>query len=190
MTANAIDLCLVSDVKAWLNITQVDATNDALIQRLITGASDFIEQYLSRDIVVTTYTSERYNGPGGSTLMLANWPIVAVTAITVTDQSGTVLSTFAASDCWFDDRTVYLNNGNVFTKGLGNVTVTYQAGYASIPFGLTQACIELVAHRYRERDRIGLASKGMAGETTAYVVTDMPKSTRAYLDQIKNVVPA
>ena len=32
MTANAIDLCLVADVKAWLGITAPD--NDAMIQRL------------------------------------------------------------------------------------------------------------------------------------------------------------
>ena len=187
MTANAIDLCLVADVKAWLGITATD--NDAMIQRLITAASEFIEQWLSRDIVVTTYTNERYHGRGAPMLMLKNWPIVSVSAITVTAQDGTLLSTYAATDCWFDDRSVYLLNGNTFAKGYGNVQVTYQAGYSTIPYGLSQACIELVAMRYKERDRIGQVSKNLAGEVVTFSQKDMPADVLTYLTQIRNVVP-
>jgi uncharacterized phiE125 gp8 family phage protein len=187
MTANAIDLATLADAKAWLNVSQIG--DDALLQRLITGASEFIQQYLSRTVPTTTYTNERYNGKGGQRLMLRNWPIQSVTLVTATDQTGTVQWSYGPSYFWFDDRSIYLNTTDAFVRGLGNITVTYTAGYSTPPYGLTQACLELVALRYKERERIGLASKGLAGETTAYTVVDMPKSTKTYLDQFKNVVP-
>lgn len=188
MTANALDLTTVANCKAWLGITAVDS--DDAIQRLVTGASEFIQQYLSRDVVVLTYTAERYHGPGGSQLVMRNYPIVSVTQIVVSDQTGTALATYGAADCWFDDRSIYLNNGNTFVSGKGNISVTYQAGFATIPYGLAQATIELVALRWKERDRIGHMSKTLAGETVAFMVKDFPPDVKTYLDQFKNVVPA
>jgi len=187
MTANAIDLCLVSDVKALLNLTQI--TDDALLQSLVTGASEFIRQYASRDLIATTYTNEVYHGNGGTFMMLRNWPIQSVTSVSAYDCSNSLVWSYSGSSFNFDDRSIYLTTGDVFTKGRANIQVTYQAGYATVPYGLQRACVEMVAHRYREKDRVGMASKGLAGETTAFVITDMPKSTKAYLDQIKNVVP-
>lgn len=188
LSPNAIDLTTVSDVKAWLNVTATG--DDNLIQRLITGASDFIEQYLSRDIVQTTYTNERYHGNDGVQLMLRNWPIVSVTSITVTDQAANVLGSYTGANCWFDDRSIYLSTGDVFTAGRGNVQVTYVAGFTTVPYGLAQAAIELVSMRYRERERIGLASKGIEGATTSFSIKDMPASVKTILDQMKNVIPA
>ena len=80
--------------------------------------------------------------------------------------------------------------GLVFPRGRGNVRVSYQAGFASPPADLTQACIEMVSLRYREKDRVGLVSKGLAGETTAYSLKDMPESVRTLLSQYRRVVPA
>ena len=187
MTANAIDLTTLADVKAWLNVTAL--TDDAVFARLITSASDFIQQYLSRNIPVTAYTNERYNGNGGQRLMLRNWPIVSVSSVTCTSQTGTVLWSYGSSYFWFDDRSAYLNTSDVFTRGKGNITVSYSAGYAVVPYGLQQVCIELVAHKYKERERIGHASKSLGGEVVSFTVVDMPKSVKAYLDLIKNVVP-
>ena len=45
--------------------------------------------------------------------------------------------------------------GYKFCRGAQNVVVEYTAGYATAPPDIAQACIELVALRYRERTRIG-----------------------------------
>ena len=80
-------------------------------------------------------------------------------------------------------------HGYGFRRGLGNVTISYTAGYVVIPADLERACIELVAYRFREQDRIGLASKGMAGETTSFVTRDVPAAVAAVLDRYKRVTP-
>ena len=99
----------------------------------------------------------------------------------------------AASDSaigyWHDENRLVLR-GLVFPRGRGNVRVSYQAGFAAPPADLTQACIEMVSLRYREKDRVGLVSKGLAGETTAYSLKDMPESVRTLLNRYRRVVPA
>jgi hypothetical protein len=65
------------------------------------------------------------------------------------------------------------------------IAITY--GY--VPAEIEQACIDLVGRKYRERDRIGLASKGLAGETTAFSQSDLSADTKAMLNQFRKVVP-
>ena len=77
---------------------------------------------------------------------------------------------------------------DVFIRGVRNVAIVYRAGYATPPPEITQACIELAALRYRERERIGHASKSVGGETVAFVLDDMPAQTRTLLDRYRRVV--
>ena len=60
---------------------------------------------------------------------------------------------------------------------------------AVIPDDLEQACIELVGLRFRDKDRIGVVSKGMAGETTAFSQKDVPDPVRVVLDSYKRILP-
>ena len=84
---------------------------------------------------------------------------------------------------------IRLKTGKFYT-GVGNVVVNYTAGYAAAPSDLEQACIELVAWRFRERERLGLASKSLqtGGEVESYQTTDVPASVRTNLNNWKKVV--
>ena len=86
----------------------------------------------------------------------------------------------------FDSSTLYLT-GYWFEPGLQNIAIAYQAGYAETPTAITQAVIELVALRYRERDRIGHVSKSLGGETVAFIQADMTPSVRAALQPWRRV---
>ena len=66
--------------------------------------------------------------------------------------------------------------GYGFNRGMANVMVSYTAGFATVPLEIEQACIELIAFRYREAQRVGMSSKGMLGETTSFIVRDVPPS--------------
>jgi hypothetical protein len=78
--------------------------------------------------------------------------------------------------------------GYRFNRGVSNVVISYTAGYAVVPPDLEQACIELCALRYRELDRIGLISKGLAGETITFTQKDFTNSVRTSLMQHKRVI--
>jgi len=179
------DLTTLSDVKAWLNVQTTN--DDALLTRLISAASTFIQSWLNRQIASQSYT-QTLNGNASRKMVLENWPITAVSSLTI---DGVVVSQSPNSQTtgyMFDDKVVYLISRS-FCRGLQNIVISYTAGYSSVPLDIAQACIELVSMRYRERDRIGLASKAVGGETTAYSLKDMSDSVRAQLSQYRRVVP-
>ncbi len=184
MTAG--DLTTIANVEQWLDLT-AGCADEALLTRLITAASGFIRRWCDRDFVSQSYT-DSLDGKGGGRMPLPQQPITAVSALVidgVTVPPGDPVSTPG----YYFTPTMLCLNGYRFARGFGNVTVSYTAGYAVIPPEVEQACIELVAFRYREISRIGMASKAMAGETTSYVVRDMPPSVATLLAQLKKVVP-
>ena len=58
------------------------------------------------------------------------------------------------------------------------------------PSEISQACIELVVLRYRERTRIGEMSRSLGGaETVSYSQKDMSDSIKTLLTQHRRVAP-
>jgi hypothetical protein len=182
------DLTTLANVKAYLSPPLVTTADDALLSRLITAASQFIQTWLNRAIASASYTDTR-NGTGGTILFLGNRPVTAVASVTVDGVAIAPSSPPPTGDGYlFDDSAVYLV-GHCFSRGAQNVVVQYTAGFAATPPEIEQACIALVALRYKERDRIGQVSKNLGGETVSFQQKDMPADVATVLDQYRNLVP-
>lgn len=181
------DLTTLDNVKAWLSPPLTSTADDALLSRLVTAASRFIETWLDRTIAAQDYTETR-DSRGGARLFLRHRPVTAVAAVSVDGVAVPPSSGAGAAGFLFDDSSVSLA-GYAFTRGVGNVTVTYTAGYVATPPEIEQACIELVVTRYKERDRIGQVSKNLGGETVSFSQKDLPADVQTLLDQYRNVVP-
>jgi hypothetical protein len=186
------DLCQLSDVTAWLQTGQnpFPTTDDALLTRLITAASQFIQSWLLRRIAVSDWIELR-DGNGGQRMAFANFPVSAVLALSI---DGIVIPPAPGGGGFgtgyvFSPTELALR-GYVFSRRAQNVIVTYTAGYASVPPDIAQACIELVCQRYRERSRIGEVSKAlMSGETVTYSQKDMSDDVKTLLQQYQVVAP-
>jgi len=191
------DLCQLADVTAWLQTGQnpFPATDDALISRLITAASQFIQSWLQRQIAVSDWIEIR-DGNGGQRMSFANFPVSAVLSLSIdglvippAPAPGGVNGGFGAG--YVFSPTELALRGYVFSRRAQNVVVTYTAGYASVPPDIAQACIELVCQRYRERTRIGEVSKAlMSGETVTFSQKDMSDDVKTLLLQYQAVAPA
>ncbi|MDB5361151.1 MAG: hypothetical protein JWO51_2448 [Rhodospirillales bacterium] len=179
------DLTTLANLKAWLNLTATG--DDAVLGRLVTAASGFIENWLGRPIGLTGHVETR-DGTGGTTLVFAVTPTVAVTALTIDGNPVSPSPDGIAPGYVFSPSRLAVIGGG-FRRGLGNVLVSYQAGYAAVPPEVEQAVIALAALRYRERERIGLVSKGLAGETTSFAQKDMPADVATALQRYRKVVP-
>jgi hypothetical protein len=81
----AKDLIILS--RAYQNLQGVTSV-DALLQSLITAASDTIEKYCRRDFLSTAY-DELYSGNGDRKLLLRQYPLVSVQSLRY--RPGTVL---------------------------------------------------------------------------------------------------
>ena len=191
------DLCALADVTAWLQTGQnpFPATDDALLSRLITAASRFIESWLDRPILAADWLEVR-DGNGGQRLAFANFPVSAVLSLSIDGLTippapppeSTGGGGFGAG--YVFTPTELALRGYVFTRRAQNVVLTYTAGYVSVPPDIGQACIELVAQRFRERTRIGEASKAlMSGETVTFSQKDMSDDVKTVLAEYRAVAP-
>lgn len=201
------DLCTLSDVKAWLNVVPGNTANDAVLTRLITAASQAIKTWMARPLLQDTYT-ETYDGTGINRLTLRNFPITAVSALTVNGLTVPPATSPVSFGYLFDQYGLFLVGGTAwpanipqtpsiwagsyFPKASQNVTVTYTAGYVSVPVDVTQACIELVAFKFQQRNHVGVTSRSLTagGESVVYQSGFMPPEVQALLSVYRKVVPS
>lgn len=182
------DLTTLPNVKAWLGQKPETTADDQLLERLITAASKFVCSWLGRQILAADYVETR-DGPGGARIQLRQMPINSVASVAVGGQA--IAPAVGATDLGYLFSTTSITlRGHCFTRGLSNVVIAYNAGFAEVPEDIAQACIELIGLRYRERDRIGYVSKTLAGETVTFSVKDMTSSIQTALMAYKAVVPS
>jgi len=178
------DLTTLDNVKLWLNDTTTD--DDALLARLITAVSSYIQTWLNRSFAIAPY-SETRDGGGKNRLMCSNYPVTSVESVIINGQPIPVSTDINTPGFYFDEYKIGLR-GYCFVKGYDNVAIAYHAGYAAVPPEIEQACIETIALRYTEKERIGYASKSLAGETVSFTIVDFPKSVMTILNNYKKVI--
>jgi len=171
------DLCQVADVKAFLDITNSD--KDALLQTLITNASAFVLNQINRNLLSEAYQEVR-NGTGSDRIAFWQYPVSAVASVSVDGVPIPLATSAQASGYLFDTNMLYLR-GHRFSFGVQNVAIQYTAGYASIPADLSQACVEIVAAKYKRRTDIHISGKAINGESVTFNQLDLPKSAASTL---------
>lgn len=183
--ADPADLCSLANVKAWLNLAS--SADDTLLAALITAVSEFIVSSINRPVLSSVYAETR-DGSGGRTLSFAVTPVTAILNLSIDGRDIPPAPDDFRPGYRFGPTRLSLY-GFRFTPGLDNVAIEYTAGFATVPGELAQACTQLVALRYRERDRIGLNSKGLAGEVTSFLQKAMPDDVAAVLQRYRRVTP-
>jgi len=135
----AVDgLCTLANVKLLLGIG--DTTQDTLLEGLITRASAAICAHTGRVLKRATYTSEPYAVNGQLYLYLQQWPIQAITSITLGGAALAVNEDYYMSAADAAQGRIYKPdgwNGAMLTRGLvpdyyegdRDILITYEAGY-------------------------------------------------------------
>jgi hypothetical protein len=170
------DLTTLDAVKAWLALKTND--DDILLQRLITAESKAIEKVLQRPVLAERRT-DFIQSYGSATIMPPVTPIQEIAVVLLDGEEVPVRH---------DGLQVWRTDG-LFWPRNSRIQVTYIAGYDEVPLDIEQACIELVAFHYRGRDRIGHASKSIAGETVSFITGHMPTAVAARLAPYRKVAP-
>lgn len=184
--ANEIDLTTVQNAIAYL--PEMMTAPPSLIQRLVTSSSSFIQTHLDRIFTIKTCTENR-NGNGHAVMPFYDYPVVALNSLVIDGQSiSPYVQGSGTIGYLFDIKTLYLKNG-VFSKGIQNIAINYDAGYQTIPYEIEQVTIDLIALKYKQRERIGLLSVHMGTETTTYSRTDLTEDAKRLLQQYQRVTP-
>lgn len=178
------DLCTVSQVKHLLPVRSSVTTDDPLIQRLITSASETMRQEIGDNINSADY-SEVYDGTGTGKIVLRHQPVTAVSSVAIGPPVGRSALTVNI-DYVFSRYGIQSLVGS-FPKGVANFLVAYTAGYVVIPADIAEKTAKLAALRYKEAERLGQSSKTLAGETITFDMKDFPADVKATIKQYKRV---
>jgi len=180
------DLTTLANVEALLKLA---AGNDdeSLLAELITEASSFAEDWCNRQFALQDYVEIR-DGNNNVKMPFQNQPVVSINSLTIDGQSIPFSSSASQPGYFFTPKLLMLR-GYRFTRGLGNVEIDLQAGFAEIPASVTRGVNEIVAYCYREGARIGMSSQAIAGETTSYIIRDMPPRAASILANYRRVAP-
>jgi hypothetical protein len=168
------DLCTLPELKQFLNI-QVN-TDDLLLERLISAASEFFIQEVGVYDFGYRLITETKDGDGKQAMILSYDLPQQVSSVYV---DGVLIPPATGSNPnstgWlYDGARVRLRGDYFFTQGIQNVEINYFAGYLDIPADVTQCVIELAALRYRERTRLGVMNTSVGGENVSYQTTSLP----------------
>lgn len=193
MAAGPRDLTTLAKLKTWVNVA--GASDDTMLQDLITNVSAWIEQWLSRSFFIPASAKvEVRDGNGGTKLLLSDFPVVDVSAVSINGTQIPESTSTSVNGFFFTDILVGLR-GYVFTRGDQNISITYTSGLAQlshpeqVPAEIQQCCLELCALRYKERDFVGIENKNLGGETVTFSQRDMPKSVATLLENYKRRIP-
>lgn len=156
-------LTSLDNLKEVLGIT--DNAQDSLLTNIINRSTDTIESYCNnRRFALTVYANEEYDGTGTQLINARHYPITAMTAYERND--GSVGTTDWNS--LQNDFIKYVEDGDGpgqffyeqgFVRGTKNYRFSYTAGYATIPYDLEEACLELSVWFYKQRQSMGMKSE-------------------------------
>lgn len=177
----------LADLKSFLGISGSTTTHDDLLENLINGASGFIEAYTNRRLKSTSYDKDVatdrkftwYDGDNTKSLFLREYPITAVSAVTM---SGATISAASATDYYGSTGYVIRHDrgslfyGNYWEAGVQNIRVSYTAGYLATDrewFELQELCRSFVAWVFNNRTHLGFKSERLMNYT--YTLADVRK---------------
>ena len=149
-----------TDVKGMIGTTSTDY--DTIIDNLI----DYVEgafKKMAYDLASEEITETEYINDCDR-FVLQKYPVTEISSFNVFDtEYGTDQITNISYIVDSSAGIIYFN-----TKLSGKLVVKYTAGYSTIPSDVKFAVIMQVIDFLKQKDRLGLVSKGKAGESTAY----------------------
>lgn len=194
VTISPYALTTLALAKEHLGVPPLNVTFDDLITRLINEATGRIETYCDRKLKQRTGITEYQDGFANDRILLDQWPVAFPSELWI-DSTGLFTDTVykLATTAYALDKSakgegvgVALTSRSFFPRGMKNIKIIYDGGYATVPDEIEGACIWTVQFLYEMRTErtIGLESKGKNQENTSYR-EDLPKYVLSTLDSYK-----
>jgi len=179
------DLCTLEEVKNYMGISGSNSDVDDLFEVLINNVTTSFSSYCGINQFKAANYIEYLSGDGVNYIFLINTPINNITYIAEDSDWVFDSDTYYEDDEYaiIDDMVVLKNS--IFPKGVRNLKVSYNGGYATIPKDLNQACIEEVVRKYKKRSNVDLISKSTAEGGFTKIQHGMLKDTIDVLKKYK-----
>jgi len=190
MALNANALTTLAFAKTYLKIPVGETSQDSIVEFCINAASQEIESDTNRKLKAQSIT-EFQHGRNGNIIVLREWPINSITSLAI-DQSAlfTDPATLIDADDYriSDDLNSVVMINRTFPNGFNNIKIIYNAGYASVPSDLENACLWLTTYYYmmRQNQDIGRTSKGK-GDESVTILQQAPGVVKDAINRYKRM---
>jgi hypothetical protein len=192
-----MSLVTTANYKYYLGISQSDTTKDTELALLYSAVENRVKVFLGRDLEWSAYTEEYYDGSGYNSLVLRQYPIIAVSSI---QEYGGIQS--GNTEDWdtlvehtdydrllipFEAHKVILD-GYRFGKGIQNFKVSYYAGYST---GATLVSGSLVVgkkYKILARSAVDFTTKGSSSNAVGTEFVATATATMSATDSVLELV--
>jgi hypothetical protein len=153
----------LEDLKQHLEINSDD--DDELLEIYCNSVSDFVKNYLKRNITEQEIT-EYFDGDYlAGDIVLKEFPVNSLTSLQYRNGS---LSTsewadFNSNYYFLDDENGIITIDEGIPDGRMNVKVVYEAGYVETPEPIRLACMKLASKVYKKKRSDGYTDEGAGG---------------------------
>lgn len=175
----------VSQLKQWHVPAIPDDQLDPVLERIINGVCGYVEARTGRVWQARSLSIVR-SGDGRPQLLRLERPINSVTSLTIDDVAIAPASYWAHSD-----RGRLVLKTGVFAAGIGNVALTYNAGYTDVEQGAGQifaAALDLAKAHLDELQNGTISLQSISiGPVNAFVRPGLHPRIEKYLDSLKDV---
>ena len=150
-------LYTVDELKVSLGVT--DTTQDALLFGLVKSSSDYMSQAIDRNLFFTTYAETFFLEEPQNSILLKQYPIVAVDSIVV--DGVTLSSTSQGYTVWYftEEGSINRIDGFNFPVRPLPVVVNYKAGYRVMPEDIRLAVKKIAIGEYSTRKKNGILAE-------------------------------
>lgn len=185
MSVSNVALATLDDVKSYYQFPKAGSRtiDNDLIEDLIDEATKIFHNYCGVIQFKAQDYKEDYDGDAGTSVFLHNYPVNSITSIH--DDSDWAFGTdtlIASSSYTIVDKYYVVLKDTLFSKGIQNIRVNYNAGYSTIPEDLKLVCIEEVVRRFKNRKNFDEIFKTVEGDQSTRVEVGLLTSTKQVLD--------
>lgn len=172
MALNSNAIVTLAEAKAQMKLVDTNTNEDATFEGYINEISSAVELYCKRKFVSQSITSELHDGDGGYMLFPRYFPIqqLSTASAPTTEQKLASLQYRDTPDSTWTDiedniNNIFIETGDdscrpyielydtYFPIGRRNITVSYKAGYTTVPSDVKMAVLEMIQMRWNEAKR-------------------------------------
>jgi phosphoribosyl-AMP cyclohydrolase len=186
-------LVTLDEMIDFLAIEEPTQEQENQIGFMLNMLSEFCDNYTNRDLLAADHT-ERLNGTGTQVLALSNYPINStsstISAYIDPDWEFTADDKVDADDIYIDSENgMIVYKDGIWTRGLANIKVIYNAGYESVPYDLQLSIQEAVAYFWeRKEQKLWAKSSVSKGDTSVTRITQsLPDTVTAVWDRYRRI---
>ncbi|UGY23726.1 hypothetical protein HU675_0038235 [Bradyrhizobium septentrionale] len=181
------DLVPLSRALDWLGLT---SDPDCAVQRIISGISGQVTNYLGYSLAKADYT-RTFDGEGTRLLFVPDLPLNSVSSVTIDGHVIPVSANGSFNPGYSANAYAVAVKGYRFTRGFQNVTLVYNSGYATVPDDIVQACLNWIKDLYLQKQMTAIPTNvtSVRAGDTQYEFANPGSSTTSKMAQDDPQIP-